>query len=364
VRVALVHDWLTGMRGGEWVLAEIAALFPEAPIYTLVHRKGSTIPDLERREIKTSWLQSVSMGGKRWRHLLPFMPSAIESFTFPDTNLVISTSHCVAKGVILPPGAFHLSYIHTPVRYAWDQRGVYLERMPRLALPIVQGVLAHLRQWDMVSATRVDRLVANSKLVRWRIQHYWNRDAEVIPPPVDTEFFTPGGEKTDRLLMVGALVPYKRVEVAIEVARKIGKEIDIIGTGPQRRRLERMAGSDVRFLGQVTRDRLRAAYRSAACLLVPNVEDFGMVSVEALACGTPVVGLEASGTSDTVRAGREGQLADRPTVEALVAATQQVLDRRWDADRLNHRAQAFSREQFLLRFRFLLDRLGFSTEGR
>jgi len=364
VRVALVHDWLTGMRGGEWVLAEIAALFPKAPIYTLVHRKGSTIPDLERREIKTSWLQAVSFGGKKWRYLLPFMPSAIESFTFPGIDLVISTSHCVAKGVIPPPGAFHLSYIHTPVRYAWDQRGIYLERVPRPVLPLAQGVLANLRQWDMVSAARVDRLVANSRLVRWRIQHYWNREAEVIPPPVDTEFFLPGGKKSERLLTVGALVPYKRVEVAIKVARKLGKKIDIIGTGPMQRRLDRLAGPDVRFLGRVSREQLRDAYRSAAALLVPNVEDFGMVTVEALACGTPVAGLEASGTADTVRVGREGELADYPTVEALAAATGRVLGREWDVDQLNRRAQVFSREQFLLRFRFLMDRLGFTLDGR
>lgn len=358
MRVALVHDWLTGMRGGEWVLAEIAALFPDAPIYTLVHRQGSTIEDLERREIHTSWLQSMSFGGRKWRYLLPFMPSAIESFTFPDTDLVISTSHCVAKGVIPPPGAFHLSYIHTPVRYAWDQRGIYLERLPKPLLPLVQGILADIRQWDMVSSARVDRLVANSRLVRWRIQHYWNREAEVLPPPVDTDFFTPGGEKHDRLLTVGALVPYKRVEVAIEVARAVGRKIDIIGTGPQLGRLERLAGPDVRFLGRVSRDRLREAYRSAAALVVPNVEDFGMVTVEALSCGTPVVGLEASGTSDTVRAGREGELADQPTAEALIAATRRLLEGDWDPEKLNCRAQVFSRHQFLLRFRYLLDRLG------
>jgi len=364
VRVALVHDWLTGMRGGEWVLAEIASLFPDAPIHTLVHRKGSTIPDLERREIRTSWLQAVSFGGRKWRYLLPFMPSAIESFTFPDTDLVISTSHCVAKGVIPPPGAFHLSYIHTPVRYAWDQRGIYLDRIPRVALPLVQGVLADIRQWDMVSAARVDRLVANSKLVRWRIRHYWHREAEVIPPPIDTEFFTPGGEKHDRLLTVGALVPYKRVEVAIEVARAVGRNIDIIGTGPQYGRLQRLGGPDVRFLGRVSREELRTAYRSAAALIVPNVEDFGMVTVEALACGTPVAGLEASGTSDTIRSGREGELADRPTTEGLIGATRRLLQREWDPDVLCRRAQAFSREQFLLRFRYLMDRLGYPMEAQ
>lgn len=362
MKVALVHDWLTGMRGGEWVLAEIARLFPEAPIYTLVHRKGSAGAELESREIHTSWLQSLSFGGRRWRHLLPLMPSAIESFTFPGTDLVISTSHCVAKGVIPPPGAYHLSYIHTPVRYAWDQRAVYLERVPGPFLPFVHGVLAKTRQWDMVSAARVDRLVANSRLVRWRIQHYWHRDAEVIPPPVDTEYFTPSGEKEDRLLTVATLVPYKKVEVAIAVAHRLGKPLDIIGIGPQRAWLERHAGPNVRFLGWVPREGLRDAYRRASMLLVPNVEDFGMVTVEALACGTPVVGLKASGTADVIRPGRDGELTEDGSAEALADATRRVLDRTWDPSALRRRAEVFSREQFLVRFGFLLDRLGFRVE--
>ncbi|MCD4748067.1 MAG: glycosyltransferase [Thermoanaerobaculales bacterium] len=361
MKVVLVHDWLTGMRGGEWVLLEIARLFPEAPILTLVHRKGSGVEELERREIHTSWLQSLSFGGRRWRYLLPLMPAAIESFTFPDADLVISTSHCVAKGVIPPPGAYHLSYIHTPVRYAWDQREVYMKRVSRPMKPIVQGVLARLRQWDMVSSARVDRVVANSRLVRWRVQHYWNRDAEVIPPPVETSFFTLGGEKGDRLLTVAALVPYKRVEVAIEMAARLGKGIDIVGAGPELGRLRRLSGPGVRFLGKVSREELREAYRRASALIVPNVEDFGMVTVEALACGTPVVGLEASGTADTVRAGIEGELAEQNSVGALTAALERVLNREWDPVELRRRSRVFSREQFLVRFRFLLDRLGFGV---
>ncbi len=352
------------MRGGEWVLAEIARMFPEAPIYTLMRRKGALIDELERREIHTSWLQLASFGGRRWRYLLPFMPSAIESFIFSDVDLVISTSHCVAKGVILPPGAFHLSYIHTPIRYAWDQRSVYLRRIPRPAKPFVQGTLARLRQWDMVSAARPDRVVANSHLVRWRILHYWRRSAEVIPPPVDTEFFTPGGEKSGRLLTVAALVPYKRVDMAIDVAARLGRELDIIGTGPERRRLEQGAGKGIRFLGRVSRDKLRETYRSAAAVVVPNVEDFGMVTVEALACGTPVVGLEASGTADSVRPGIDGELAGRATAEALTDAAERLLSRQWDPVALRSRARVFSREQFLIRFRFLLDRVGFGVDDQ
>lgn len=359
MRVALVHDWLTGMRGGEWVLYDIARLFPEAPIYTLVHRKGSVAPLLEEHSIHTSWLQAPSFGGRKWRYLLPLMPAAAESFPFHDADLVISTSHCVAKGVIPPPGAFHLSYVHTPMRYVWDQRGRYLDSLPRVLRPILETRFARLRQWDMVSSARVDRLVANSRLVAWRIKHYWNRDAEVIPPPVATEYFTPGGTRGENLLTVAALVPYKRVEVAIEVARKLGRTLEIVGTGPRMRSLRRLGGPDVRFLGWLDRDDLRDAYRRAAALLVPNVEDFGMASVEAIACGTPVVGLAHSGTQDIIRGGVEGELAEESSVDALVDATARVLDRRWDPQQLSHRADLFSREQFRTRFGFLLDRLGF-----
>jgi glycosyltransferase involved in cell wall biosynthesis len=359
VRVALVHDWLTGMRGGEWVLYDIARLFPSAPIYTLVHRGGSVAPLLEEHPIKTSWLQGPSFGGRRWRYLLPLMPAAAESFAFEDFDLVISTSHAVAKGVIPPPGAFHLSYVHTPMRYVWDQRNQYLNPIPRLLRPIVEMRFARLRQWDMVSSARVDRLVANSRLVAWRIKHYWNRTAEVIPPPVATEYFTPGGERGDNLLTVAALVPYKRVEDAIAVARKLGRRLEIVGTGPRMRALRRLGGSDVRFLGWLERDQLREAYRRAAAVLVPNVEDFGMVSVEALACGTPVVGLAHSGTADVIRGGVEGELAEKSSVDALVEATERVLGRSWDAAELRRRADRFSRERFRTRFGFLLDRLGF-----
>ncbi len=360
MKVALVHDWLTGMRGGEWVLHEIARLFPGAPIYTLVARKGSVSSELESHAIHTSWLQMLSFGGRHWRYLLRLMPAAIESFTFPNADLVISTSHAVAKGVIPPPGAYHLSYIHTPMRYAWDQRDAYLADIPRPLRPLVQVELARLRQWDMVSSTRVDRMIANSRLVAWRIRHYWNRTAEVLPPPVDTKFFTPGSERGDALLTVAALVPYKRVEVAIDVARKLGRPLDIIGQGPLKTLLKRRAGDGIRLRGWVPREELREAYRRAAALLVPNIEDFGIVTVEALACGTPVIGLGGSGTVDIIRPGREGELAAEPTVNALAEAARKVLARQWDRDALRARAELFSRENFICRFKFLIDRLGFA----
>lgn len=358
MNVALVHDWLTGMRGGEKVLAEIATFFPQAPIFTLVYRRGRISEELARHPIRTSWLQRVSWGGRFYRPLLPLMPRAVEELDLSGFDVVISSSHCVAKGVIPPPGALHVCYCHTPMRYAWDQREAYLARLPFLLRGWVRRRLAHLRLWDVVSAARVDHFVANSQLVARRIQHYYRREAEVIPPPVDTEFFTPGTTKGQHLLMVAALVPYKRVEVGIAVAKRLKRELRIVGEGHLGRRLRSLASPEVKFLGFVSDERLRDEYRQAAALLVPNVEDFGMATVEALACGTPVVGLTGSGTADIVVHGEHGLLVKEGSVDAMADATAQVLSRRFPPEALHQRAENFSRTRFRRRFRYLLERIG------
>lgn len=360
MRVALVHDWLTGMRGGEKVLAEIASFFPEAPIFTLLYRKGSISGELSRHPIRVSWLQPWTLGGRFYRPLLPLMPRAAEELDLSGFDLVISSSHSVAKGVIPPPGAVHVCYCHTPMRYAWDQREAYLARVPWLLRGWLKRRLAYLRLWDVVSAARVDHFVANSQLVARRIRHYFRREAEVIPPPVDTEFFTPGDSKGKHLLMVAALVPYKRVEVGIAVAKALGRELRIVGEGHLRRQLERFCPPNVKFLGRVSDERLRDEYRQAALLLVPNVEDFGMATVEALACGTPVVGLAASGTADIVIHGEHGLLVEEATVEALASACSQALSRSFSAAACRERAGSFSRARFRRRFRYLLERVGVS----
>jgi glycosyltransferase involved in cell wall biosynthesis len=357
MRVALVHDWLTGMRGGEAVLAEIASFFPGAPIYTLLHRKGSIDQALLEHPIHTSLLQKVSLGGRVYRPLLSMMPNVIASFHIDDVDLIISSSHCVAKGVIPPPGAVHVCYCHTPMRYLWDQREEYLRRMPRILRPLVRRQLEHLRTWDVVSAARVDHFIANSRLVARRIERYWRRDSVVIPPPIETSFFTPGGVRGDHILMVAALVPYKRVDVGIEVARRLGMAVRVIGEGPMLARLQRHAPGNVEFLRRVSREQLRDEYRSASLLLVPNVEDFGMVAVEALACGTPVVGLAGSGTADAVVSGEHGELADSGSVEALADACRRALARPHDPALLRRRAESFSRERFRRRFGYLLERV-------
>jgi glycosyltransferase involved in cell wall biosynthesis len=357
MRVALVHDWLITMRGGEAVLAEMASFFPAAPIYTVLRHPECSGGELDRHPVHTTWLQRVSFSGRYHRTLLPFMPEAVAGIDLSGYDLIISSSHCVAKGVIPPPGAVHLCYCHTPMRYLWDQRQQYLARVPGFVRPLVAAYLEKLRTWDVISAARVDHFVANSQLVARRIERYWRREAQVIPPPVDVDFFTPGGERGGHLLIVAALVPYKMVETGVAVAREMGLPLRIIGEGPMRRSLARGAPANVEFLGRVSRERLRDEYRAAGLLLVPNVEDFGMVTVEALACGTPVVGLEASGTADVVVTGEHGELAAEGSPKALAAACARVLGRTFPAAALRRRAESFSRARFRRRFAYLLERI-------
>ncbi len=358
MRVALVHDWLTEMRGGEGVLSEIASFFPGAPIFTLFCNPDRIAGEIKEHPIHTSWLQSISLGGRCYRSLLPLMPQAVSGFDLTGFDLIVSSSHCVAKGIIPHPGAVHVSYCHTPMRYIWDQRQDYVRRVMRPMRPLLRAQFERLRNWDVVSSARVDVLLANSQLVARRIERYWRREAEVLPPPVDTEFFTPGGEKGDHILMVAALVPYKRVDVGMQVAKTLGVKLRIIGDGPLRRTLQRRApGDHVEFLGRVSRERLRDEFRSARALLVPNVEDFGMVTVEALACGTPVAGLRNSGTADVIISERYGHLADEESTEALTAVCRKVLDTMFDTATLRARADSFSRHRFRRRFSYLLERV-------
>ena len=357
MRVALVHDWLITTRGGEAVLAEMASFFPGAPIFTLLARPEFVVDELARHAVHTTWLQHLSLGGRYHRSLLPFMPEAVAGIDLTGFDLIISSSHCVAKGVIPPPGAVHLCYCHTPMRYVWDQRQQYLARVLRPIRPLVAAYLEKLRTWDVVSAARVDHFVANSQLVARRIERYWRREAQVIPPPVDVDFFTPGGGRGRHLLMVAALVPYKMVDTGIAVARELSLPLRIVGEGPLRGALKRRAGREVTFLGRVSRERLRDEFRAAALLLVPNIEDFGMAAVEALACGTPVVGLVPSGTADIVVSGEHGELAAEGTPAALAAACSRVLGREHDPGLLRRRAESFSRPRFRRRFTYLLERV-------
>jgi glycosyltransferase involved in cell wall biosynthesis len=351
MRVALVHDWLTGMRGGERVLEVLCERYPEAELFTLVHVPGSVSAVIEQRPIHTSALQYLPGIRHYYRECLPLFPVLVEQFDLEPFDLVISSSHCVAKSVLTRSDALHICYCHTPMRYAWDQFGAYFgaDRIGWAASRLMRSVMARLARWDRATSDRVDRYVTNSQHVAGRIRTYYNRDAIVIYPPVDTDFFHPDGAVPERYaLVVSALVPYKRIDVAIEACRRARLPLKIVGNGPDRARLERAAGvtSDVEFLGRVPDDRLRDLYRRACLTLMTGEEDFGIAPVEAQACGRPVVALARGGALETVIPGETGVLVDALAPTAFADGIAQALDARFDSAAIRRHAEHFGRQRF------------------
>jgi glycosyltransferase involved in cell wall biosynthesis len=345
------------MRGGERVLEALCRMFPEAELLTLVHIPGAVTPLIERRPIRTSFAQRLPDPARWYRHYLPLFPAAVELFDLDDVDLVISTSHCAAKAVVPTARARHICYCHTPMRYVWDQFDAYFgpERLGGLLSRGARHVARWLAAWDRDTARRVDRFVANSHHVAGRIARYYNRAATVVHPPVDTAFFTPASEPAgDAFLVVSALVPYKRVDTAIRAAMMAGVRLTIVGTGPDEARLREMAGSGIEFVGTLSDDALRDAYRSARALLLPGEEDFGMAPVEAMACGRPVIALGRGGARETVEPGVTGALVDDSSPAAFAAAMRDVADRPFDPARVRARAEQFSADRFDAAFREVL----------
>jgi glycosyltransferase involved in cell wall biosynthesis len=359
MRVALIHDWLTGMRGGEKVLEVLCELFPAADLYTLFHRPGSVSPAIERRRIVTSFVQHLPMADAHYRKYLPLFPLAIEQFRLSGYDLVISSSHCAAKAARAPKGVPHLCYCHSPMRYAWDQFDAYFgpARVGALASRVVyRPILGMLARWDAATASRVNRFVANSGHVAGRIRRYYNRPATILYPPVDTRFFHPAPTSPGRhFLIVSALVPYKRIDLAIAACERLQVPLRIVGDGPERERLERMAGSMVTFAGRLSDEEIREEYRRALAVVLPGEEDFGIVPVEAQACGRPVVALARGGALETVKDGETGVLFPEATVEALASGLEQAAVGRFDANRIRCHAEQFGRERHVEQMRTTID---------
>ena len=305
MRTALVHDWLNGMRGGEKVLEAFAEMFPDAPIHTLLHVPGSTSPTIERHEIRTSALQRMPGAATRYRHYLPFFPRFVEGMRIAPTDLVLSDSSCVAKSVRPPAGAKHACYILSPMRYVYDRYDDYFAKgraslATRAAMRLVR---ARLRRWDLRTADRVDDFAAISTFVQERVRNLYGREARVIAPPVDTErFANTAGRPGDYYLMVTALVPYKNADVAVEAFRTMPRRrLVIAGSGPWLQKLRAAAPQNVELLGWVEDPRVDELLAGCRAFLMPNVEDFGIAPVEAMAAGRPVVALGEGGILDTVR---------------------------------------------------------------
>ncbi len=346
-RTLLVHDWLTGMRGGERVLEWLCRGFPGAPIYTLFHDRAAVSDTINAHPIRVSGLGRVPGLARRYRAGLPLFPAAIEHFRAEPADLVLSTSHCVAKGFRPPPGARHVCYCFTPMRYAWTFHDEYLGRgwKRRLAAPL----LARLRAWDRAASARVDRFVTLSRHVRERVRRFYGRDADVVYPPADTDFFTPGPapDAGGYDLIVSALVPYKRIGLAVQAYGALGFPLRIVGSGSEFERLRRGAPANVAFLGRRSDDEVRALYRGCRLLVFPGEEDFGLVPVEAQACGRPVVAFERGGVCESVVAGRTGLFFGEPTPEALADAVRRAAARPWNAEEIRAQALNFTPQRFI-----------------
>ena len=359
-RVALVHDWLTGMRGGERALEAICELFPDATRFALLHVPGTVSGTIEARPIHTSFIQRLPRSHRYYRPLLPLFPAAVEQFDLDDFDLVISTSHCTAKSVVPPGRTRHLCYCFTPMRYAWDQFDVYFgpDRVSGSVSRLFRWGLSAMARWDVSTAGRVNRYVAISQYVAGRIRRYYNRDASVVYPPVDTALFRPSGEPPGAsLLMVSALVPYKRIDLAIRACALAGAPLRIAGTGPELARLRESAGPSVEFLGSLSDEQVRTAYQKAAAVLLPGIEDFGIVPIEAQACGRPVIALAQGGACETVIDGSTGILVTESTDAAFAAAIDRVRRDRFDAIAIRRHALRFSRARFHAAFRQQVDQV-------
>ncbi|MGH9442171.1 MAG: glycosyltransferase [Thermoanaerobaculia bacterium] len=350
MRTAVVHDWLTGMRGGELVLEEILSLVPNPTLFTLFHFPGTVSARIESFPIATSFLQRLPLTRSNYRSFLPLFPRAVESFDLSGFDLVVSSSHCVAKGARAK--APHLCYCHTPVRYAYDQFDFYFQKGKTRFFRLKKFAIGNLRRWDVRTATRVDRFLANSSRVSRRIEDAYGRPSGVVFPPVDVEFFTPadrsGGESA---LCVGALAPYKRFDRAIEWSNRTGSPLRIVGTGPEEKRLRAMASSSVSFEKGLTREGLRERYRGCAFFLQPGEEDFGIASVEAQACGRPVVALARGGVLDVLAGSQLGTTFPEDSVEQIAHAIDTLGRVGFNPSGARKNAERFSKERFRRDFR-------------
>jgi glycosyltransferase involved in cell wall biosynthesis len=347
------------MRGGEKVLELLCELYPDADIFTLFHQRGTVSPSIERHRIETSFVQWLPFTASHYRRYLPIFPSAIEQLDLDAYDLVISSSHCVAKAAVAPGRARHLCYCHSPMRYAWDQFDAYFgpDRVGSAASRwFYRPVMARLARWDAATAPRVHRFLANSQHVAGRISRYYNRAATIVYPPVDTQFFQPAEvAPADHFLVVSALVPYKRLDLAIDACRQASARLRIVGIGPDRERLMQRAGPDVEFLGWLSDAGIREEYQRARAVILPGEEDFGIVPVEAQACGRPVVAARRGGALETVVDGETGVFFDEPTADSLGAALERVQTVAFDPARIRRQAELFSREQCAVRLREVID---------
>lgn len=348
MKIAFAHDWLNGMRGGERCLEALCEIYPQAVLYTLLYEKGKLTPTIEGRHIYSSFIQELPFVFKKYRQYLPLFPTAIEQFDLRDYDLVVSLSHCVAKGVLTKPATCHICYILTPMRYAWDLYQDYFgrEKIQGFQKWVIPFFLNYLRTWDVASSNRVDYFVAISEHVARRVRKYYRRECDVIYPPVDTGFYTPGAQEGDYFLIVSAFAPYKRIDLAIEAFNRLKLPLKIIGKGQEEKALKRLAGATIEFLGSLSDEEVRDYYRRCRALIFPGEEDLGLTPLEAQATGRPVIAYARGGALETIVEGVTGLFFQEPTVESLCQAIARFNQMSFDKTKIREQALRFSKERF------------------
>jgi glycosyltransferase involved in cell wall biosynthesis len=351
MKVVIAHDWLTGFRGGERVLEIFCEMFPDAPLYTLIHVPGSVPKIIENRKIKTSFLNVIPGISKHYRKFLPLFPLAARSLRITeDVDLVLSSSHCVIKGLTKPKELKHISYIYSPMRYLYDQYDSYFgidsPWYQRWGMKLFRR---YLTRWDINSNKNVDNFIAISEFVQSRIQDYYGRDSEIVYPFVDLKDFASLEDKNyqreDYYLMVSAFAPNKKVDLAVRTFNKIGKKLKIIGGGQDEDRLRSMANENIEFLGTANRDIVVESFAKARAFIFPGVEDFGITPLESLASGTPVIAYKKGGVLETLN-DDVAYFFEEQSVECLSQAIYKFEEKEYDVDKLRARAKSFSKERF------------------
>ena len=357
MKVALVHYWLVGMRGGEKVLEALCDLYPDADIYTLVCDLEAISEKIRRHRITTSFLQKIG-GVRHYQKMLPLMPYALESFDLTGYDLIISVEAGPAKGIIPGPGATHICYCNSPMRYIWDLYPQYRASAGPLTRAVMSLTAPSLRQWDVTTSHRVDHFIANSAYVARRIERYYRRTAHVVHPPVDLPRFKPATDVGDYYLCAGQITPYKKVELAVEACTRMGRRLVVIGSGVSPA-LRRLAGPTVEFLGPVDDATMVHHFAHCKALLYPGIEDFGIVPLEVMASGRPVIAFAQGGALETIVDGRTGMFFDEQSTDGMVAAIERF-ESTWtpvDAEVMQAHARGFDTGVFKARMAELIDSL-------
>ena len=364
MKIAIIHDWLTGMRGGEKCLEVLCKLYPSADIFTLLHIPGKVSPVIESHRIHTSFIQNLPFAESKYRYYLPLMPSAIEAFDLKEYDLILSSSHCVAKSVKPGPSSMHICYCHTPMRYIWDQFDQYFGKGKSswFAATAIKFIRGWLQRWDVKTSCRVNHFIANSRHVQKRIKKYYNQEAAIIHPPVDTGLFTPdtNEEKENYFLIVSAFAPYKRLDLAVNAFNQLNLPFVVIGEGQDAKRLKEMAKTNIHFEGWLDNSQIRSHFARCRAFIFSGEEDFGITLLEAQAMGRPVIALGRGGALETVvpdsqswkpETGIDKIATSQPTgvffyeqtPEALIKAIQHFksIESQFDADAIRTHAQKF-----------------------